>query len=139
VGNCIDGVREFLTLHYVAGTRQDTPFWKATKNDLVIPEGLAERLKLWKTQLPTNRTINPNYHGFPAYSYCVMLLGLGFRPQTSLPLLNHLPDAAALAAFDRIQRHTERLTDSLPPLYQYLATKYGDLEPSEEALEALQV
>jgi len=126
ISDCIDGVREFLTLHYVAGTRSDTPFWKATKNELVVPEPLAERLKLWKTRLPSKRTINPNYHGFPPYSYCVMLLGLGHRPEHSLPALDHVEDESALVVFDQIRKGTERLTATLPWLYDYLSARYGD-------------
>jgi flavin-dependent dehydrogenase len=124
VADCIDGVREFLTLHYAASTRHDTPFWKATKTDFVIPPELAERLKLWKKRLPTNRTINPRYHGFEAYSYAVMLIGLGYVPDCSLPLIDYVNDAPALAAFDRVQNETDRLVETLPPLYEYLAHRY---------------
>jgi tryptophan halogenase len=126
IADCIDGVREFLTLHYVAGTRSDTPFWKATKKELVVPEPLAERLRLWKTRLPSRRSINPNYHGFPPYSYCVMLLGLGHRPDCSLPVLDDVEDASALAVFEQIRKRTERLTTTLPWLYDYLSARYGD-------------
>ena len=124
VAGVMDGVREFLTLHYAATTRNDTPFWKATKHDLVLPEGLADRLKLWKKQLPTERSINPNFHGFSPYSYSCMLLGLGHLPEASLTALDYLPDEPALAAFDRIQKQTRMTVDSLPPLYEYLSSKY---------------
>jgi tryptophan halogenase len=126
VGNCMDGVREFLTVHYVASTRRDTDFWKATQHDLVIPEALQERLRLWKERLPTDRTINTNYHGFPAYSYCILLLGLGSRPAKSLPSLDYGDDALALPAFDRVRLRSEHLTATLPPLADYLAMKYGE-------------
>jgi len=128
VGNCMDGVREFLTLHYVASTRQDNVFWKATKHELAVPEGLRERLKLWQHRLPTDRNINPNYHGFPAYSYCVMLLGLGRAPKQSLPLLNHMPDTEALLTFDAIRDKATHLTQVLPSLADYLTARYGEQE-----------
>jgi tryptophan halogenase len=123
VAECIDGVRDFLILHYVAASRDDTPFWKATK-ELVVPERLAECLQLWKVQLPNKRTINQSFHGFTAFSYCLMLLGLGDPPQHSLPGLPDVGDDAALAAFDDIQRRAAHLTRSLPPLYDYLRAKY---------------
>jgi tryptophan halogenase len=129
IGNCIDGVREFLTLHYVASSREDTRFWKATKNELVVPDELAERLKLWEKRLPTDRTINPNYHGFPGFSYCLMLLGLGRQPKHSLPALDYAPDQHALAAFDQIGKRTEHLLSTLPSLYEYLTFRYGEGEP----------
>src|ERR1051325_10915573 len=124
VAECIDGVREFLTLHYYASTRADTPFWRATKHELLIPDALRERLRLWKTRLPNNRSINPNYHGFESYSYSVMLLGLGYRPEHSLPMLNHIHDRNALNAFHTIKEKADRLCSTLPSQYEYLSTMY---------------
>jgi len=128
VADCIDGVREFLTLHYCAGTRADTPFWRATKHDLVIPESLQERLKLWKTKLPNNRNINSKYHGFESYSYSVMLLGLGYIPEYSLPVLNHICDAKALAAFRATKERAAYLCKALPSQYDYLTSIYRPRE-----------
>jgi tryptophan halogenase len=120
VAECIDGVREFLTLHYCASTRADTPFWKATKNELHISDDLRERLRLWKKRLPSNRSVNPNYHGFEAYSYSVMLLGLGYGPERNLPILDHLSDRNIAQTFAAIREKAEYLSSSLPSQYEYL-------------------
>lgn len=136
VAGVIDGVREFLTLHYVATTRDDTPFWKATKTDFSIPSDLAERLKLWKHRLPTNRTINPRYHGFEAYSYSAMLLGLGYRPEAGMPSLDYRDDHNALATFDAIRREAGRLVQTLPPLHSYLSQRYEQDKGHELAFAA---
>jgi tryptophan halogenase len=133
IGNCIDGVREFLTLHYVASSRADTPFWKATKTDIRIPAELAERMKLWKMRLPTNTTINPNYHGFEAYSYSVMLLGLGHRPEQSLPILNHVCEKRALAALEAIRQRSQHLASTLPSAYEYLCHQHQAMAASVPA------
>lgn len=124
IADCIDGVREFLTLHYCTSTRQDTPFWRATKHELVIPEELQERLRLWKRRLPNNRNINSRYHGFEAYSYSVMLLGLGYQPDDSLPVLNYLNDINALEAFREIKERSWYLCNTLPSQYDYLTSLY---------------
>lgn len=126
IGNCIDGVREFLTMHYVAGTRNDTPFWKATKHELVVSDGLKERLRLWKERLPTDRTINPNFHGFTAYSYSTMLIGLGAVPRNGLAILDHTPTGPALAAFKEIRKRSEHLVNTLPHVYDYLSLRYDE-------------
>jgi tryptophan 6-halogenase len=120
VAHCMDGIREFLTLHYFASTRQDTPFWKATKTESKVPDQLGDRLELWRSRLPTNRTINPNYHGFEAYSYSCMLLGLGWRPKDNLPVLNYMNDSKASLAFETIRKQGEYLTATLPSQYEYL-------------------
>ncbi len=136
VADVMDGVREFLILHYAASTRNDTPFWKATKTDFKVPPELAERFKLWKTRLPTNRTINSRYHGFEAYSYSVMLLGLGHRPKSSLPLLDYRDNSQALATFDAIRGESRRLVQTLPPLHSYLTQRYERARGYEQALAA---
>jgi tryptophan 6-halogenase len=120
VAECIDGVRDFLVLHYCASTRNDSPFWKATKHDLKIPVTVEERFKAWKTRLPNQRNINLNYHGFESYSYSVMLMGLGYRPESHLPVLDHMPDKKARAAFRSIKERTEYLCGNLPSQYEYL-------------------
>ena len=133
VAGCIDGVRDFLVLHYFASTRADSAFWQATKKQIKLPDNLAEGLELWKRRLPTNRTINPQFHGFEAYSYSVMLLGLGFRPVESLPILNYYDGAsAALKQFEDIQRRAKHLVATLPSAYQYLASRYQDAETRQE-------
>jgi tryptophan 6-halogenase len=119
VGDCIDGVRDFLILHYRATDRADTAFWRATK-DVKVPDELAERLELWKTRLPNARNVNPKYHGFEAYSYSVMLLGLNYRPESSLPALDHIDHERALHAFQSSRDKCLRLVSTLPSQIEYL-------------------
>jgi flavin-dependent dehydrogenase len=121
VAECIDGVREFLTLHYCATDRRDTPFWRATR-DLELPDGMDERLRLWRRRLPNRRNILPGYHGFEAYSYSVMLLGLGGPLEASLPELDLVDPRHALAAFDAVRRRTDELVATLPSQYEYLTS-----------------
>jgi len=120
IGDCIDGIKDFLALHYYASTRYDTPFWKATKHELNISGDLKEYLHLWKTRLPNPRNINQRYHGFESYSYAVMLQGLGYLPENCLPVLNHMSSDNALAIFREINKHSMHLCNTLPSQYEYL-------------------
>lgn len=124
VARCIDGVRQFLTLHYCTSTRADTPFWQATKREIKISDELQERLELWKSRLPNNKSINPHYHGFESYSYSVMLTGLGYLPERSLPILDHMCDQKALDAFQAIRAKAKFLCDTLPSQYEYLTSMF---------------
>jgi predicted RNase H-like HicB family nuclease len=45
INECIDGVREFLTIHYFASDRSDTPFWRATKH-VTPPDSLRDRMEV---------------------------------------------------------------------------------------------
>ncbi|MFD0319157.1 tryptophan halogenase family protein [Streptomyces flavalbus] len=119
VARCLDGVREFLVLHYKAATRNDTPYWKATE-ERALPDGMAERLQLWESRLPSDSSVHPYYHGFEPYSYAVMLLGLGRPPKHPHPALGLLDPGAARAAFAEVRREAERLVAALPGQYEYL-------------------
>ncbi|MEA2564427.1 MAG: tryptophan 5-halogenase [Acidobacteriota bacterium] len=120
VADAIDGVKDFLTVHYAASDRDDTPYWKSVHSDLRVPENLRESLDLWKRRLPNAKSVNPAYHGFESYSYSVMLLGLGHQPETSLPALDHMDDRNALAAFRAMRERAEYLAATLPSQYEYL-------------------
>ncbi|MGY4404027.1 tryptophan halogenase family protein [Bradyrhizobium sp. USDA 3315] len=119
MAECIEGVRDFLVLHYRASDRVDTPFWQETKR-LFVPPSMDQRLELWKKRLPNERSINTSYHGFEFYSYSVMLLGLNYRPVRSLPILRHSNVSAALAAFQEVRDRTGELLRTLPSHLEYL-------------------
>lgn len=119
IAEAIDGIRDFLVVHYCTTERTDTPFWRATK-ELEVPAELKERLEIWKHRLPNAKNINPTYHGFEFYSYSVMLLGLNYRPDRSLPVLDHMDDSNALAAFRALRKRTDELVATLPSQLEYL-------------------
>jgi hypothetical protein len=121
IAHAVDGVKEFLVLHYRAATRNDTPYWKQAKiRD--IPDGLRERLALAEILLLDENTIYPRYHGFEPYSWNTMLLGLGQRPLRPPAALASMDQALAREKFDAVQRQAGQLVSSLPTCYEYLAT-----------------
>lgn len=124
VAQCLDGVREFLVLHYKAARRNDTPYWKAAK-ERQVPDGMAERLRLWKSRLPAESSVYPHYHGFEPYSYNVMLLGLGRHPARSHPALDHLDATDARRKFAAVGEQAARLVRDLPTQRAYLTHLYS--------------
>jgi tryptophan halogenase len=131
VGECIDGVREFLTIHYFASDRDDTPYWRATK-EVKLPDSLAERLRIWKSRLPTPRTIYPAYHGFEDYSWSVMLLGLNYRPPSHPALMDMLDDGEAETMFRQIKAEAAQLTAELPTVYENLTQMRKQSRPEQD-------
>jgi hypothetical protein len=120
VAHVIDGVRDFLVLHYRAAEKADTPYWKATKTR-AIPETLSTRLPVWGSELPDEGNIYPHYHGFEPYSWNCVLIGLGQQPIRPRPALEHLEPSTARAEFTRLREYGSRLTEALPSCYDYLA------------------
>jgi len=124
VAEVMDGVREFLVLHYRAARREDKPYWKATKTR-AVPAELTGRLDHWQTMLPDDRTIYPHYHGFEAYSWIAMAIGLGGQPQAARPALSHMDAGPAEAEFALLSQQAARLVEKLPSVYEYLQHVHG--------------
>jgi tryptophan halogenase len=116
----VDGVKEFLVLHYKSAQRDDTPYWKEAKIR-TMPDELAARLDLAEGHLLDDETVYPYYHGFETYSWNAMNLGLG-RVPAARPALAHLDPTAAKAEFARLRAEADRLVATLPSCYEYLAT-----------------
>jgi hypothetical protein len=78
-------VREFIALHYHTSNRTDTPFWLAARNDMKMPDGLAEKLELWKHKLPGPLECNRPWSLFEQSSYAFVMAGKGFFDDAVFP------------------------------------------------------
>jgi tryptophan halogenase len=119
--NCMDGVREFLALHYWGAARADNDYWRDTKTRN-IPDTLRERAEGWQVKLPDNESIFGHYHGFEAYSWNCMVLGLGGIPVRPTPALRLLDPVAARKEFQLVRDTARDLVANLPSQYEYFAT-----------------
>ncbi|MEW2033836.1 tryptophan halogenase family protein [Streptomyces roseifaciens] len=118
VAHCMDGVREFLVLHYRGAARADNAYWRDAKTRR-IPDPLAERIEQWKAKPPDAQTVYPYYHGFEAYSYVAMLLGLGGIPLRAPAALALMDSTAAHREFGLVMETAGRLLRDLPTQYEY--------------------
>ena len=118
---CIDGVRDFLILHYLASNRDDTPFWRDV-HAAVVPPSLAEDLSGWSNRLPSPHGINPRYHGFEAYSWATIMLGMRGLVGTPAPFTALLDAEPARQAFGQLRHRAGQVVSELPSAVEYLAS-----------------
>lgn len=118
MARCIDGIGEFLALHYCAAARADTAYWQAAKQR-ELPGDLAERILLWQSKLPDNGSVYPHYHGFEPYSWVAMIMGLGGIPVRQRPVIDMLDPVAAQSEFERLRQRSKQFTAQLPSQYSY--------------------
>jgi flavin-dependent dehydrogenase len=135
VANVMDGVREFLVVHYLCAARQDTQYWRDTKTR-PIPDALADRLRQWQVKLPDTETVFPHYHGFEPYSYTAMIMGLGGLPVQAPAALRLVDDSAAYQELRSVCDQAKDLVDRLPSQYEYFARLHG--LPPERQMAAAQ-
>ncbi|EWM18622.1 tryptophan halogenase PrnA [Kutzneria sp. 744] len=124
VAHVMDGIREFLVIHYRGAARADNQYWRDTKTR-PLPDGLAERIECWQTQLPDTETIYPYYHGLPPYSYMCILMGGGAIRTPASAALALTDQGAAQKEFAAVRDRAAQLRDTLPSHYEYLARMRG--------------
>lgn len=120
LADCVDGVREFLVLHYFGSDREDTPFWRDVQTKLEVPPRLAASLESWRDRLPTPRSVNPAYHGFDAYSWTVIMLGLKKLRGQMPPALRYIDPGPAQHALAAVAEEAREAVATLPSVYEYL-------------------
>lgn len=76
-----DAVIEFLKLHYVLSRRDDSQYWRDSRDPESCPESLRDKLTLWQQQPPWHDDAPRVDELFPSASYQYVLYGMGFRPR----------------------------------------------------------
>ncbi len=128
MGDCVDGVRDFLVLHYFGSDRDDTEFWRDVQSKMVVPDALRASLDTWRITPPAPRTIYPAYHGFESYSWATIMLGLKKLVGGPPPRVRLLDSAPARAEFERVRQDAARAVAELPSVYEYLSKMHrGEL------------
>ncbi len=72
---------EFLKLHYLLSTRDDSPYWRDNRDAASIPDKLVEQLSLWRHRCPWHPDAEAVDELFPTASYQYILYGMGFRTE----------------------------------------------------------
>jgi tryptophan halogenase len=119
VAHAMDGIEEFLILHYACAARSDNDYWRDAKTR-ARPDTLVERMRQWEVQLPDFETVYPYYHGIAPYSYMCILMGMGGWPLRSSPALAAMDDAPARAELQSVRERGAALVAALPSQREYL-------------------
>jgi tryptophan halogenase len=67
-------VRDFICLHYRLGNRTDSQYWIDAREELELPDSLAENLELWRYNLPSHHDL-PFASLFDVGTYHAVLMG----------------------------------------------------------------
>lgn len=70
---------EFLKLHYVLSSRDDSAYWRENRAASSIPDELNEKLSLWRYRSPWHTDAEAVDDLFPTASYQYILYGMDFR------------------------------------------------------------
>lgn len=113
-----DRIVDFLKLHYVL-SRRDEPYWRAHREMASVPPRLADLIRLWRDQPPSNYDFPERDEVFPAASHQYVLYGMG----GALPMGQSSEDAGVKAMREQLQQVDRRgraLASALPTNRAYL-------------------
>ncbi|MCS6176958.1 tryptophan halogenase family protein [Shewanella baltica] len=85
VSQAWERVVEFAKLHYCLSDRSDSAFWRDNRSDKTIPEGLKQRLKMWRNFIPIAEDFPSKFEVFNRENYLYVLYGMKYftRPTYS--------------------------------------------------------
>ncbi len=72
-----DEIIDFIALLFCVSNREDTPYWRAVRNDMEIPPRLKENLEVWRRAMPSELDL-PTKTFFSPTSYRSALMGKRF-------------------------------------------------------------
>ena len=105
---------EFLKLHYVLTKRDDTAFWRDNCDPDTIPDGLAERLELWRYHPPGPQdfAFQKEIFSWPSYHY--VMHGMGFETQYDARPGSAQGDQLARQCFAAVVQSRQRSVQDMP-------------------------
>ena len=128
-----DDCRDFVQAHYFLTDRDDTAFWRANRNDLILSDSIREKVAQYKAGLPVNLPLSSEedyygsfeneFHNFWTNgSYYCIFAGMGFLPDRPYARLAYEPAQLqeAQQLFAKIKRQQKQLGEQLPSTYEYL-------------------
>jgi tryptophan 7-halogenase len=94
----LEGIRDFLILHYCTTLRDDTPFWRYCRG-MDIPASLEDRIELYREH---GRIFTTFYDLFTPLSWVAVFEGMGVNAKRNDPLINNVPSEPAQKAMDNV-------------------------------------
>jgi hypothetical protein len=122
-----ESVLNFIAVHYCVTNREDTPFWRANKYDLEIPESLQEIIDNWNAgRISTSISAQSPVAGFfQIFTYARCFYGVGYFPEQIPELLHHIDSKFHE---QRMRQHyliMKKQASEFPSHYEFLAKLYG--------------
>jgi len=110
LGRDMDGIRDFLILHYHATQGHDAPFWQHTRA-MAVPKTLLDKMAHYRR---TGRLMLEPEELFREASWLAVLNGQGVEAQGHVPLADTLDGASNRAQLEQIEAVIARAVPTLP-------------------------
>jgi len=112
-----ESIRDFIVLHYKLTERRDSELWRYCAA-MPIPDTLAHQIELFRE---SGRVAIFDRDGFAEPSWVSLFLGLGLRPESHDPFVDHIDPQALLQHFVRLRQAIHQTVNGMPGHGDYLA------------------
>jgi tryptophan halogenase len=112
----IEGIRDFIILHYKVTQRGDSPYWIDCR-DMDIPEHLAHKISLFENSA---RVFRDNNEVFLERSWAAVMLGQGLEPRDHHPFVDNLSDQQLGNLMTEVKSNVAKIIAQSPGHLQFL-------------------
>jgi tryptophan halogenase len=112
----IEGIRDFIVLHYNTTEREDTAFWRYCKN-MEIPDSLKSRIELFKSSAHAFQDVREL---FRIDSWTHVMLGQGMMPRDYHPAARAIPEEQLLAYMKKYRENIAERVAAMPTHQEFL-------------------
>lgn len=106
-------VRDFLGLHFALSNRDDTPYWRAVRNEAKLSDAVIENLSVWKHVMPSIADARTDAI-FSHWSVQCLLFGKGFYDNAVLGGVELVPPDVWRIFWADIRARRRATLDALP-------------------------
>jgi tryptophan halogenase len=120
INSMIDDYKDFIQMHYLTG-RDDTPFWKFIKNELVITDKNKEYIELSKFRLLNRYDISTDIGtpGWPLWSHILHNAGLFDKDMVKTELESYNETFNGEYQFKKMMGHYDKIKKDLVPTEEF--------------------
>ncbi|WP_457443586.1 tryptophan halogenase family protein [Roseateles sp. P5_E4] len=112
-----ESIRDFIVLHYKLTDRRDAELWRYCAA-MPIPDTLAHQIELFRS---AGRVAILDPDGFAEPSWVSLFFGLGLRPESYDPFVDHIDPEALLQHFVRLRQAITHTVGGMPEHGDYVA------------------
>jgi tryptophan halogenase len=112
----MEKIRDFVILHYYLNNRQKEPFWYDCAN-MEIPDSLQHKIDLYQH---SGFIYHEHSDVFTEGSWLSVLVGQGLMPNSSMQMINTMPDHELNAYMNSVQQQIAGLSQRMPIHSDYI-------------------
>ena len=116
-GREYDHVKDFITLHYKATTRDDTPFWNYVRT-MDIPDSLAEKIRIFESR---GRIFRDAEELFNDTSWFAVMTGQELKSRSYDPVADAMSDQEVIDRLHDIKTVIRQTADLMPSHAAFIA------------------